>query len=207
VNKKMKIGVSMILCIIIMSTILIGTAMADSRHTVKRGDTLWLISRRYGTTVNAIKQRNGYWTNMIYPGQVFTIPSGTPTTLTATTARAQQSSGDIDLLAKAINAEARGESLEGQVAVGAVILNRVKHKNFPNTLKGVIYQPGAFCVVRDGQINLQASSSAKKAAELAVKGWDPTNGAIYFFNPAKTTNKWMWSRPVTAKIGSHWFAK
>lgn len=206
-RKTIKIGSIAILCIAIMSTIFVGTAMADSRHTVKPGDTLWLISRWYGTTVNAIKQRNGYWSNMIYPGQVFTIPSGAPKTKTATAARTQQNSWDINLLAKAIYAEARGEPLEGQVAVGAVILNRVKHKNFPNTLKGVIYQAGAFCVVRDGQINLQPSSTAKKAAELAVKGWDPTNGAIYFYNPAKTTNKWICSRPITAKIGSHWFAK
>ena len=116
---------------------------------------------------------------------------------------------DVQLLARAINGEARGESYEGQVAVGAVILNRVKHSSFPNTIAGVIYQPGAFTAVSDGQINvaIDESSTVVKAARDALNGWDPTGGAIYYFNPNTATNKWIWSRPYIKTIGKHRFCK
>ncbi len=116
-------------------------------------------------------------------------------------------SNDLNLLARIINGEARGETYEGQVAVGAVVLNRVKSGNFPNTIAGVIYQTGAFDAVSDGQINLEPSSSCIKAAQDALNGWDPTYGAIYYFNPSTATNKWIWSRPETVTIGKHRFAK
>ena len=116
---------------------------------------------------------------------------------------------DVQLLARAINGEARGEPYEGQVAVGAVILNRVKASNFPNTISGVIYQPGAFTAVSDGQINvaLEDESTVVKAARDALNGWDPTGGAIYYFNPDTATNKWIWSRPHIKTIGKHRFCK
>ena len=116
---------------------------------------------------------------------------------------------DVQLLARAINGEARGESYEGQVAVGAVILNRVKSSEFPNTIAGVIYQPGAFTAVSDGQINvpLDESSSVVKAAQDALNGWDPTNGCVYYFNPNTATNKWIWSKQIVTKIGKHNFCK
>ena len=114
---------------------------------------------------------------------------------------------DLNLLARVISAEARGEPYIGQVAVGAVILNRVGHPSFPNTLAGVIYQPGAFTCLTDGQFNATISVSAKRAAQDAMNGWDPTGGAIYYYNPAKTSNQWMRSRPVTKTIGSHVFCK
>ena len=116
---------------------------------------------------------------------------------------------DVQLLARAINGEARGEPYEGQVAVGAVILNRVKAPNFPNTISGVIYQPGAFTAVSDGQINvaLEDDSTVVKAARDALNGWDPTGGAIYYFNPDTATNKWIWSRPHIKTIGKHRFCK
>lgn len=116
---------------------------------------------------------------------------------------------DVQLLARAINGEARGEPYEGQVAVGAVILNRVKAPNFPNTISGVIYQPGAFTAVSDGQINvaLEDESTVVKAARDALNGWDPTGGAIYYFNPNTATNKWIWSRPHIKTIGKHRFCK
>ena len=116
---------------------------------------------------------------------------------------------DIQLLARAINGEARGESYEGQVAVGAVILNRVKHSSFPNTIAGVIYEPGAFTAVADGQINhpIAEDSTVFKAARDAMNGWDPTNGCVYYFNPNTATNKWIWSRPMTVTIGKHRFCK
>lgn len=116
---------------------------------------------------------------------------------------------DVQLLERAINGEARGEPYEGQVAVGAVILNRVKAPNFPNTISGVIYQPGAFTAVSDGQINvaLEDESTVVKAARDALNGWDPTGGAIYYFNPNTATNKWIWSRPHIKTIGKHRFCK
>ena len=114
---------------------------------------------------------------------------------------------DIQLMARAINGEARGEPYEGQVAVGAVILNRVKSSKFPNTIAGVIYQSGAFTAVSDGQINvpIEEGSSVLKAAQDAMNGWDPTGGAIYYFNPSTATNKWIWSRPLIKTIGKHRF--
>lgn len=116
---------------------------------------------------------------------------------------------DIQLLARAINGEARGESYEGQVAVGAVILNRVKHSSFPNTIAGVIYEPGAFTAVSDGQINhpIDENSTVYKAARDAMNGWDPTNGCIYYFNPNTATSSWIWSRTIVKTIGKHHFCK
>ncbi len=119
------------------------------------------------------------------------------------------SSSDIQLLARAINGEARGEPYEGQVAIGAVILNRVKDSRFPNTIAGVIYQSGAFTAVSDGQINqaMEDEATVMKAARDAMNGWDPTDGAVYYFNPATATNKWIWSRPLIKTIGKHRFCK
>ena len=116
-------------------------------------------------------------------------------------------SSNVNLLAHLIYGEARGESYIGQVAVGAVIMNRVRSSLFPNTIAGVIYQKGAFDAVSDGQINMSPDNSAKKAAQDAINGWDPSYGAIYYFNPATATNKWIWSRPVTVIIGKHRFCK
>jgi len=114
---------------------------------------------------------------------------------------------DLSLLARIISAEARGESYEGQVAVGAVVLNRVKHPSFPDTISGVIYQPGAFTALTDGQWNQAVAESARRAATDALNGWDPTGGAIYYYNPKKTSSQWMLSRPVIKVIGEHIFAQ
>lgn len=115
------------------------------------------------------------------------------------------SSSDVNLLARVISAEARGEPYTGQVAVGGVILNRIEHPSFPNTLAGVIYQPGAFSCITDGGIDAPVSDSAYRAARDAINGWDPSGGAIYYYNPAKATSSWIWSRPVITVIGSHRF--
>ena len=115
------------------------------------------------------------------------------------------SGGDLDLLARLISAEARGEPYEGQVAVGAVVLNRVEHPSFPNSISGVIYQPGAFSCLDDGQFNEPVAESAYRAARDAMNGWDPSYGAIYYFNPATATSKWIWSRPLIVNIGKHRF--
>lgn len=115
------------------------------------------------------------------------------------------SSNDIYLLAKVIAAEARGEPYTGQVAVGAVVLNRVEHPSFPDTIAGVVYQTGAFSCVTDSNWSVEPNDTAKKAARDAINGWDPSGGAIYYYNPAKTSNKWIMSRPVIVVIGSHRF--
>lgn len=116
-------------------------------------------------------------------------------------------STNLDLLARLVHGEARGEPYTGKVAVAAVVLNRVKSSSFPNTVAGVIYQKGAFDAVSDGQINMSPDSTSKKAAQDALNGWDPSYGAIYYFNPNTATNKWIWSRPMTVTIGNHRFCK
>lgn len=114
---------------------------------------------------------------------------------------------DLYLLARIISAESRGEPYAGQVAVGAVVLNRVQHPSFPNSVSGVIYQPGAFTAIVDGQYNQPIAEVSRKAAQDALNGSDPSGGAIYYYNPAKSTNKWIFSREVIATIGKHVFAK
>lgn len=121
--------------------------------------------------------------------------------------KSNNNSSNVNLLSHLIYGEARGESYVGQVAVGAVIMNRVKSSLFPNTISGVIYQSGAFDAVSDGQINMTPDSTAKKAAQDAINGWDPSYGAIYYFNPNTATNSWIWSRPMTVTIGKHRFCK
>lgn len=115
------------------------------------------------------------------------------------------SSDDMLLLARAIYGEARGEPYEGQVAVAAVVVNRVSHPSFPNSIPDVIFQPGAFTAVSDGQIWLEPNAAAFKAATDALNGWDPSNGAIYYWNPAVATSRWIWTRPVHKRIGKHVF--
>jgi N-acetylmuramoyl-L-alanine amidase len=125
--------------------------------------------------------------------------SGTPS-------RGGTASGDLYLLARVVYGEARGEPYAGQVAIAAVILNRINSSKFPHTIAGVVYQPGAFTCVSDGQINLAPDSNAIRAARDAMNGWDPSGGAIYYFNPATATSDWIWSRPVITVIGRHRFA-
>jgi N-acetylmuramoyl-L-alanine amidase len=116
-------------------------------------------------------------------------------------------SSEVTLLTRAINGEARGEPYIGQVAVGAVIMNRTRDPRFPNTIAGVVYQPGAFTAIADGQIHAGIEGDPQKAATDAMNGWDPSGGAVYYFNPAKATSKWIWSRPVIKVIGKHRFCK
>ena len=115
-------------------------------------------------------------------------------------------SGDVELLARLIHGEARGEPYVGMVAVGAVVLNRVKSSSFPGTIAGVIYQEGAFDAVADGQINLTPNEQSRRAARDALNGWDPTGGCLYYYNPATATSSWIWSREVRLNIGDHSFA-
>ena len=163
----------------------------------------------YGSlTVSAVKkfqQKNGLTVDGIAGTK--TLNAMGIMTSSSSSSSSSNNSSNVNLLAKAIYGEARGEPYTGQVAVGAVILNRVKSSKFPNTIAGVIYQSGAFDAVSDGQINLNPDSTAKKAAQDALNGWDPSYGAIYYFNPSTATNKWIWSRPLTVTIGKHRFCK
>ena len=162
----------------------------------------------YGTkTLNAVKwfqSKNGLTVDGI----------AGPKTLAAmgifnsnSTSNNTNNTNDTNLLARLVYAESRGEPYAGQVAVASVVLNRVKSSSFPNSISGVIYQSGAFSVVSDGQINLTPNDTAKKAAQDAINGWDPSYGAIYYFNPNTAKNAWIWSRPVTVVIGNHRFCK
>ena len=163
----------------------------------------------YGSlTVSAVKkfqQKNGLTVDGIAGTK--TLAAMGITSSSSSSGSSTNNSSNVNLLARAIYGEARGEPYTGQVAVGAVIMNRVKSSKFPNTIAGVIYQSGAFDAVSDGQINLNPDSTSKKAAQDALNGWDPSYGAIYYFNPATATNKWIWSRPMTVTIGRHRFCK
>lgn len=137
-----------------------------------------------------------------------TLSGSSSSSSAATTASSSTSyvSSDHRLLAKLVYAEARGESYKGQVAVAAVVLNRVKHDAFPNTISGVIFQTGAFDAVWDGQFDMEPTESARRAARDALGGWDPTGGCIYYYNPRTATNSWIWTRQVQLTIGQHAFA-
>ena len=164
----------------------------------------------YGTqTLEAVKyfqRKNGLAVDGI-AGPNTLKAMGIMTSSSSGSSSSSTNSNDLNLLARVVYAEARGEPYEGQVAVAAVTLNRVKSSSFPNTLAGVVYQSGAYDAVADGQINLTPNSTAKKAAQDAMNGWDPSYGALYYFNPATATNKWIWSRPMTVTIGKHRFCK
>ncbi len=153
--------------------------------------------RAYGLNANGIADDN----TLLSMGLGKYVESGTANAASSQTVTAEQ------LLARVINGEARGEPYEGQVAVGAIVLNRVKSSKFPKTIAGVIYQPGAFTAVSDGQIKvpIDPKSRVLKAARDALAGWDPTDGCLYYWNPATATSKWIWSRKVKLKIGRHWF--
>ena len=161
----------------------------------------------YGSRTEAavrwFQKKNGLSVDGQVGNQTLAALGISPTNSGSSASAAQ--SGDLDLLARLISAEARGEPYVGQVAVGAVVLNRVNHPSFPNSISGVIYQPGAFSCLDDGQFNEPVAESAYRAAREALNGYDPSYGAIYYFNPATATSKWIWSRPLIVQIGSHRF--
>ena len=163
----------------------------------------------YGTqTVNAVKyfqRKNGLTADGI--AGPATLKAMGITSSSSSSSSSSSYSSNLNLLSRVIYGEARGEPYTGQVAVGAVVMNRIKSSSFPNTVSGVVYQSGAFDAVKDGQVNLTPDSTARKAAQDAMNGWDPSYGAIYYFNPSTATNKWIWSRPMTVTIGKHRFCK
>lgn len=132
---------------------------------------------------------------------------GLPTGRTRTASSSASGNKDLNLLAHIIHGEARGEPYVGQVAVGAVIINRTRDSRFPKTIAGVVYQPGAFDAVKDGQINLEPTDTSYKAARDVLNGWDPTYGCVYYYNPATATSAWIWTKQIILRIGKHNFAK
>ena len=197
-------------------------------YTVRTNDSLYLIAKRYGTTIQALKTANKLSSDFIYPGQVLTIPTGAGPSNPGGNSGNNGNTGnngstggnygnkynlsqtEIQLLARLVRAEAEGESYEGQVAVAASVLNRLNDPRYPNTISQIIYQVDQgiyyqYSPVMDGRINLPPTASTLKAVQDAINGWDPSSGAIGFYNPAKTTNRWVRSQPVTTQIGNHVF--
>lgn len=166
-------------------------------HQVQWGESLWTIAAGYGTTVAAIQEANGLWGTEIYAGESLAIPGGssvTHNTSPVTPAGSYVPSEELDLLARMIHAEAEGEPYIGKVAVGAVILNRVRDPRFPNTISGVLFAPWEFePVMNDRFWQVTPSQESYNAAQDAMAGWDPTDGAVFFYNPAQSTSYWIWS--------------
>ena len=171
---------------------------ASTTHTVKSGETLWKIGHHYGISVIELRNANQQWGDMIYIGQKLAIPQ----TITA---------AERDLLARLVSAEAKGESYAGKVAVATVVLNRVDHRDFPNTVKDVIYQIDgghyAFTPVQNGTIHGAADAESIRAVNEALAFRGQGNGSLYFYNPKTSTSQWIFSREVTVRIGNHTFAK
>ncbi len=178
-------------------------------YTAKSGDTLYLISKRYNVSLSWMKRANNEWDDYLYIGQKLNTPQTSSESTSSTgqntyNVNSSYSNTEIDLLARLITAEAESEPYNAKVAVGAVVLNRIKDSRFPNTISSVIYQKSnsyyQFTPVENGWINKPASTDAKKAAQEALKNVDPSNGALYYFDDS-STNKWLWSKPITARIG------
>jgi N-acetylmuramoyl-L-alanine amidase len=174
-------------------------ADAATNYQVKTGDTFWKIASRFGVTVSTIKNANNRTTNMLYAGESISIPASTI------------SFADKDLMARLVTAEAKGESYAGKVAVATVILNRMAHASFPNTVKGVIYQVDngyyAFSPVKNGAINNPADANSKKAVNEALALRGTGKGSLYFYNPKTAQSSWILTRTITTRIGNHVFAK
>ncbi len=169
-------------------------------YTVKQGDTFWKVAQKHGVSTNELMNVNNYSSSLLYPGAKLTIPTSI-------------SEADKELIARLVHAEAKGEPYAGKVAVATVILNRVDHSNFPNTIKGVVYETYengaiyAFSPVENGEINKPADSEAKRAVEEAIAFRGQGQGSIYFYNPETAASAWIFDQQTTVKIGNHVFAK
>jgi LysM repeat protein len=194
--------------------------VSSKTHTVENEESLYLISKKYGITIDNLRKANNLWTDTIYPGQVLNIPGATSTTTTTSSSNTTTSSNsssssinytesDVDLLARLITAEAEGEPYNGKLAVGAVVLNRVKSDLFPNSISSVIYQTVdgyyQFTPVLNGYINNAATADSVKAAYEVLNGTDPTNGALFFYDYT-VTNQWLLSKQVATTIANLTFA-
>lgn len=168
---------------------------AAGTHTVNKGDTYYKIATQYGVPVTRLMSANNAKSSLIHVGQKLTVPSATVM------------SAEKDLLARLVEAEAKGESYAGKVAVATVILNRVDSPLFPNSIKSVIYETGQFTPVANGKINQAASKDSIRAVDEALAFRGQGKGSLYFYNPKKTTNQWLRSKTVNVVIGDHVFAK
>lgn len=189
--------------------------ITSQTYTVKSGDSLYLISKQYGISVDSLRNANNKWDNYIYPGQVLNIPGGTisnnnsssntskPVVPNGSSPVVSYTANDADLLARLITSEAEDQPYDAKVAVGAVVLNRVRDSRFPSTITSVIYEKSGgyyqFTPVLNGWINKPASQESIKAAFDALHGSDPTHGAVYYFDDS-TTNSWLWSKPIALRI-------
>jgi N-acetylmuramoyl-L-alanine amidase len=197
-NRTVSLG--MALTIALCAVVVTGSIVEAATHRVLPGDTLWKLGRQYGVSVQALKTHNGLTSDMIRVGQRLEIPPAVPS--------ARPAAGDVELLARMIAAEASGEPYRGMVAVGAVIMNRVRSPRFPNSLRAVLFQPRQFEPVANGHFwRVKVNATHRRAAREALAGSDPTGGALFFFAPAKTRSAWMWSRPVLTQIGRHRFTR
>ncbi|MGE5607182.1 MAG: cell wall hydrolase [Bacteroidota bacterium] len=172
-------------------------------YRIEKGDSLFKLSKEFGTKVNTLQETNGLKSDLMLAGKTIWIPDAE-----AKPMQNSRGQNDLYLLARLISGEARGESYQGQVAVGAVIMNRLDSEDFPNTVAGNVFKKGEFESVSNGQIWGTVTPSALKAAKAAISGQDPTGGALYFYNPRKVHSKtnWIWTRQVTGEIGLHVFA-
>ncbi len=177
-------------------------------YTVQPGDTLYLIARSFGTSVDSIMSLNGLYSTVIYPGQVLLVPGGSGGGTPPPSRGGSYSAEERYLLAQLINAEAAGEVFEGKVAVGAVVLNRIRDPRFPNTITDVIYEPWQFEPVLNGTLYLPPSADSIRAADAALDGWDPVYGAVYFCNPATAqSTEFFKTLTYVCRIGNHVFYK
>lgn len=225
---KILIFLSLSLCVLIGTTTIVGSQSVRPAYalTLKQGSTgstvkkmqqklkNWgyykgsvdgIFGKQTKEAVKYFQRKNGLTVDGI-AGKKTLAALGMSSTSSSSGVTSNYSDADINLLARLIYGEARGEPYVGQVAVGAVVLNRIKSSSFPNTMSGVIYQRYAFTAVDDGQINLTPNETARKAAKDAMNGWDPSYGAIYYYNPATATSSWIFSRKTTVTIGRHVFA-
>jgi N-acetylmuramoyl-L-alanine amidase len=194
----MKKGKAWVMAVLCGMFFFAGHADAATIHTVKRGDTLWKIAKQYGVPLKQLMQKNRKG-DLLYPGETLIIPNAGIT------------AAEKDLLARLVHAEAKGEPYAGKVAVATVVLNRVDHPDFPDTIRDVIYERSgghyAFTPVANGTINEPADREAYRAVEEALAFRGLGNGSLYFYNPKTAKSKWLRSRPVTVVIGNHVFAK
>ncbi len=179
-------------------------------YTVKSGDTLYQIAQRNGISFYNLKKANNEWDNLIYPGQKLLLPGVKPSEATTKEAVIPYTNAEVDLLARLISAEAKGEPYEAMVAVGGVVVNRVQSSAWPNTITDVINHVSGgyyqFTPVKSGAIKNPATADATRAAKEVLYGADTSKGALFFFDKT-STNQWLWSKPITARIGNMVFAK
>ena len=217
-------GRIVLLCLVLLCSLLPVLSAEAALRRGSRGDEVSAVQRRlkqwgyYDGAVDGVfgaateravrlfQKKNGLKVDGII-GNATAAAIGVTLTSSSASKGAGAAGSDVYLLAQCIYSESRGEPYKGQVAVGAVVLNRVKSSAFPNSIAGVIYQRGAFSAVDDGQINLTPDNTAIKAAKDAMNGWDPTGGCLFYYNPNKTQNAWIRSRPIVVRIGEHVFCK